>query len=628
MTLPESIPASPHTDTAADTPRRALILYASQTGTSEDLSADLSDALERLHVSVSLHSFASFLPQFSTLPAHDLVFFLVSTTGQGALPDSAIPLWRRLCRKKLPGDWLANVQFGMFALGDSTYPKFCWAGRMVGRRLLQLGASECVQRVEGDANSEEGVDGAFSRWVKTVQETVRGRYSLPEGLEELLPDTLLPPKWVLEFDDHNGVESVLENEFDKMSLTRNPHVPYPGSILTKITKIDRVTAEDHWQDVRHLTFELPEPAHWDPGDILSLSPQNPSEDVDMFISLQHWEDIADRPLSIKPSSGFSPDELPPCPVPFPVRPLTLRTLLTYHLDINCVPSRRFFSLASHLTDDEMQKERLQEFTDPMWIEELWDYTTRPRRTLLEVLQEFGRISIPLDRVLELVPRLRPRQFSITNSPPHGEAGREMELLIAIVKYKTVLKKQREGVCSRWIAKLKPGDEIAVTLTKGSLGVPSEALDRPVVMVAPGTGVAPMRALIQRRHPSNVDLGTLSGDLLFFGCRNRKKDYFFAEEWEELERMGKLKVFPAFSRDQKGKVYVQTKIREHAEEVWDAIGRKEGIVVICGSSGRMPQAVREALMEVFQEKGEMGREEAKEYLKAMERSSRYLQETWS
>lgn len=208
----------------------------------------------------------------------------------------------------------------------------------------------------------------------------------------------------------------------------------------------------------------------------------------------------------------------------------------------------------------------------------------------------------------------------------------MELLIAIVKYKTVIKRIRQGVATRYIASFTPHQQITVTLSRGGLGVTKKEMDRPVVMIGPGTGVAPMRALIQQRmlwrdedSPPQFIAGK---DLLFFGCRNAESDYFFQDEWKDLMDKGvPLEVFTAFSRDQRQKVYVQDLVRQQSALVHDAIVNKSGIIYICGSSGKMPQAVREALIEGFQEHGQMGREDAEAYLVALEKSGRYRQETW-
>jgi sulfite reductase alpha subunit-like flavoprotein len=142
-----------------------------------------------------------------------------------------------------------------------------------------------------------------------------------------------------------------------------------------------------------------------------------------------------------------------------------------------------------------------------------------------------------------------------------EKKTKIELLIAIVKYKTVIKRIRQGVATRYIASLTPGQKITVTLSRGGLGVGKYELDRPVVMVGPGTGVAPMRSLIYQRiqwREEHIKLqnghaqedGEISKDLLFFGCRNAESDYFFKDEWAQLQSSGvPLEVFAAFSRDQ-------------------------------------------------------------------------------
>jgi len=605
--------------------RRVLILYASQTGTAEDLSLQLSATLERHRFTVTTLPCDALTP-FSSLAAHDLVFLLISTTGQGEVPDNAKTFWRNLLRKKIPPGWLGGVNFGVFCLGDSTYPKFCWAGRKVGRRLLQLGANEVVGRGEGDGSGDEGIEGAFGYWVDEVRNVLRSRWPLLGGLQEIPEDVVLPSKWVLTFaDPGEGAAAVGEEAVDGVEIMQNLHAPRPGSVLATVKMNERITPKDHWQDVRHFTFALPKSVDWEPGDTVSVSPKNFPEDVDLFLQLQNWTFIADRPLKLTPAAHMLPDEIPPCPISTPISPLTLRTLLIHHLDITAIPRRSFFSLAAALTTDETHKERLAEFAEPQWVEELWDYTTRPRRSLLEVLQEFNTVRIGLDRLLELVPRLRERQFSIASSSLVSNTT--VDLLVAIVKYRTIIKKTRQGVCTRWLASLVP-EESSVNLLfqKGSLALRTQDLQKPVVMVGPGTGVAPMRALLWHRVVlAEEEKG--GENLLFFGCRNREKDNFFSSEWEQLENQGVLQRFTAFSRDQKAKRYVQAVIREQGKVVWEALGRREGTVFVCGSSGRMPQAVREALVEVFGKWGCMGREDAKVYLEGMEKIGRYKQETW-
>ncbi|KAA8900487.1 hypothetical protein FN846DRAFT_899758 [Sphaerosporella brunnea] len=598
-------------------PRRALILYATQTGTAEDLSFQLSATLERHRFLVTLLACDDFA--VASLPAQDLVFLVVSTTGQGEIPDNAKHFWRGLLRKKLPPAWLAGVRFGVFCLGDSTYPKFCWAGRKVGRRLLQLGATEVVRRGEGDQSGEEGIDGAFAYWVEEVRGVLRELWPLPQGVVEIPDVEVLPAKWVLEFAPEEEQQQEVKDGWEVM---RTLHAPCADSVLATVAGNNRITPEDHWQDVRHLRFSLPTAVAWEPGATVSIAPKNFPEDVELFLDLQGWSSIADRPLRLLPSPLLPPGEHPPCLIPSTVAPLTLRTLLTHHLDITAIPRRSFFALAAHLTSDETHRQRLLEFADPIWVEELWDYTTRPRRSLLEVLQEFNTIRIPLSRLIELIPRMRSRQFSIASAA--ATDPQQLDLLVAIVNYKTVIKKTRRGVCTRFLASLRPGeDKVALCFHRGALALQESDLRKPVVLIAPGTGLAPMRALLQHR----LAYGANGGNILIFGARNKEKDFFFAHEWAALQSCGQLKLFTAFSRDQKAKRYVQTVIREQAQDVWKALGEEEGIVFVCGSSGRMPSAVREALVEVFKKCGGMEYSQAELFLEQMEKGGRYKQETW-
>ena len=158
-----------------------------------------------------------------------------------------------------------------------------------------------------------------------------------------------------------------------------------------------------------------------------------------------------------------------------------------------------------------QHDRLLEFTNPEFIDELFDYTTRPRRSILEVLQEFDTVKLPLSHLLDVIPMMRGRQFSIASGgslkrpvhPDKSAEGTRFELLIAIVKYRTVIKRIRQGVCTRYIASLQPGQEINVKLQKGGLGINDNEAVKPVIMVGPGTGVAPMRSLIYERQAANA-----------------------------------------------------------------------------------------------------------------------------
>lgn len=409
----------------------------------------------------------------------------------------------------------------------------------------------------------------------------------------------------------------------------------------------RITPDDHWQDVRHIVFRGQKPANYEPGDVIVVFPKNQEGDVDDLINSMQWAEVADKLVRFAP--GRSRKESNPNPLaPIFQRPasgqqnMTFRTLLIDHLDLTAIPRRSFFSKIAQFSQDQTQRARLLEFAQLEFLDELYDYTSRPRRSILEVLQEFDSVKIPWQWAANVLPELRGRHFSIASGGQlkYGSGGEaRFELLVAIVRYQTVIQKIREGVCTRYLSSLPVGTDLRVLLQKGSLGMVRKEASRPIVMVGPGTGVAPMRSLIWERlslrqnHPqangNNLPGGArgVGESVLFFGCRKRNSDFFFGDEWAELKSNMSLQVFVAFSREQKEKVYVQDVIKQRSELVFRLLHKDQGTVYVCGSSGKMPQGVRASLVEVFKQKGDMDQRAAEGYLQEMEKQGRYKQETW-
>ncbi|KAH7067787.1 NADPH dependent diflavin oxidoreductase-like protein 1 [Paraphoma chrysanthemicola] len=635
--------------------RRALVVYGSETGNAQDVAEEMGRLAVRLRFDTEVAELNAI--SLKQLLQHDVVLIAIATSGQGDLPPNSQTFWRALRSARLRPGCLQQVKFASFGLGDTSYPKFNWAHRKLYNRLIQLGAQPICDRGECDDQQPEGVDGSFIPWSFTLRQRLLEQYPIPEGVEPIPDDVLLDPNWILDFADttspsSNGTSSsITPSDIDAPPPTL---LPIPNSIPATLNSNTRVTPPTHWQDVRHLKFSLPGIHPYAPGDTLTIYPRNFSSDVSAFLSLMNWTSIADRPLHFVPSSPSVPSTSPlPIRHLCPSSSITLRQILTDHLDIMSIPRRSFFAHLAHYTSDPFQKDRLIEFTNPEYIDELYDYTTRPRRSILEVLQEFETVTVPWQNVCALVPVMRGRLFSIasacntptslpsspTTTPPGTNGAEEVaskttdvELLVAIVKYKTVIKRIRQGVCTRYISALEPGQKLSVTLQKGGLGVTQKEMDRPVVMIGPGTGVAPMRSLIYQRMQWRQERGSSEEDkvkdVLFFGCRNADADYFFKHEWTHLVQSGvPLDVFAAFSRDQRQKVYVQDLVRQQSALIHNALAKRNGIVYICGSSGKMPQAIREALIETFVKEGAMEREAAEGYLAAMEKGGRYKQETW-
>jgi len=459
--------------------------------------------------------------------------------------------------------------------------RFNWAHKKLHNRLLQLGAVPFYERGESDEQHPEGIDGTFLPWSLGLRQRLIDLFPLPDGQSVIADGVPLEPRWILDLvtDAKESAETVVPpsptttapREASSESLPPDDLLEIANGVTATVESNTRLTPTKHWQDVRHLTLRLDDTRTYVPGDVLAIYPKNFPSDIDHFLDVMNWTSIADKPIRFVPNtlrsphaSGNSLHQHPP-PVRFSSldHAFSLRELLTNHLDIMSIPRRSLFAQLLHYTDDEFQRERLQEFTNPEYIDELFDYTTRPRRSILEVLDEFTSVKIPWQKVFSVIPLMRARQFSIASGGclkadascrSAGETPTKVELLIAIVKYRTVIKRIRQGVATRYIASLRKGQQITVTLAKGGLGFKTEDVRKPVIMVGPGTGVAPMRSLIYERIAAREKLGLplaagKEDDVLFYGCRNREADYFFESEWMKLAAQTGLIVFPAFSRDQ-------------------------------------------------------------------------------
>lgn len=214
------------------------------------------------------------------------------------------------------------------------------------------------------------------------------------------------------------------------------------------------------------------------------------------------------------------------PVPeFLRRPIPLRTIAKQLWDLNAVPRSRAFKLLAINCEDEMEQEKLLELASPQGQDELFSYAHRPKRTLLEVLCDFHKSTskLTLQILFELFEFIKTRSFSIASCPEHGK----LDLLVAVVEYKTMISTPRKGLCSNWLKSLKCGDQIRAVIKPGTFRIPND-LTTPVVMVGPGTGLAPFRSLLLKRayqskkSPDALAVG--APYTLFFGCRGEQMDF--------------------------------------------------------------------------------------------------------
>lgn len=226
---------------------------------------------------------------------------------------------------------------------------------------------------------------------------------------------------------------------------------------------------------------------------------------------------------------------------------SLRCLATQYWDLSAIPRPRTFALLAMNCKNELEKEKLEEFATAQDQDALFKYANRPRRTTLEVLRDFphATAALQLETLLELFSVIRPRSFSIASSIKSGR----LELLVAVVEYKTILSEPRLGLCSNWLKGLEPGTVVYAWLKKGTMRLP-EPRNVPLVMVGPGTGLAPFRSILQEKQLTGQ--GSSVKDVLIFGCRNESNDFHCKEDLQKWHNQLSIHLITAFSRDQEEK----------------------------------------------------------------------------
>lgn len=467
-------------------------------------------------------------------------------------------------RKILTPGSLSGLNSVVIGLGDSSYAKYNYVGKKLFKRLKQLGAHLLLDLCLGDDQHDYGYWGAVDPFLGQLWDQLTTRFQLPRFT--FAPDFVPPASFtLLPIDGPAGDEAT--------------PVPNKAETVSVVSNV-RVTPDHHFQETRLIKLSAGELRH-SVGDVIAIHPENGEEEVDDMLSLMGLDGsqrvritTSSQSSGLFSHSGLSGD-------------WELRQLIREKLDLHVVPKRSFFDLFWRFSDHEVEKEKLKEFATPEGQEELFEYCLKPKRTLIEVLRDFPHTTarIPLHHLPDLIPGIKAREFSIASSAKAVPG--EIHILVVVVKFQTRLKEPRTGFCSNFLSRSRESDVIRASIRRGTFTIPPE---KPLIMIGPGSGVAPFRGIIQDREVDGI-----KQSILFFGCRNRDADFYFEHEWKTLTEKGSLMLFTAFSRDQIQKVYVQHKMEEQKDLLFEWLDRRDAVVLIAGSSNQMPTAVREQLV---------------------------------
>ncbi|CAI7993043.1 NADPH--cytochrome P450 reductase [Geodia barretti] len=546
-----------------------------------------------------------------------LAVFCVATYGEGDPTDNAQELY----------DWLKNgdvdlssLNYTVFALGNKTYEHYNAMGRFVDQRLEELGATRVFQRGEGDddANIEED----FVTWSEALWPAVCQRFGVDSAL-----DTSNVREYAITVHSDLSPERVFTGEPLRLGSFANQKPPFNSKnpFLAPI----RVIRELHKGGERscmHVELDIAgSRLNYVAGDHLALFPSNDPRLVDRVGEL----------LGVDLDTVFSltsTDEAATKKTPFPC-PTTYRTALSYYVDITSPPRTNVLKELAEYATDPKDKEFLLKITSSSddGKHQYREWVLEDRRTLVAVLEDLPSSQTssgppggaPASTPGQILLHLLLTQDEPDVSPRHA----------VLIDYTTRTGRRNMGVATGWLKrhqqKVQNGEVVLapISIRHSSLRLPYHS-SKPVIMVGPGTGLAPFRGFIQDRAAAKQSGKELGETVLFFGCRHRAEDYIYEEELEGYRDNGVLSGLQvAFSRDQADKVYVQHLLRESGAAVWELL-EKQGYFYICGDARHMARDVMGALLELIQDNGHMDSQAASEYVKKLQKRNRFLQDVWS
>jgi sulfite reductase (NADPH) flavoprotein alpha-component len=484
---------------------------------------------------------------------------IVSTYGEGDPPDSALPLWELLESRKAPS--LAGKSFSVLALGDSSYQKFCETGKRFDAKLEALGASRLHARVDCDIDFEASA----GVWIDHVVGKVSAAAGTVATAMSLAPTA-------------------------SVSSAHTRRNPFAAELLVN----QRLTTRFSSKDVRHLELSLSgSNMRYEPGDSIGIVPRNPCARADALLEALPFD--------------------PETPVAADSKTLSFRDFLIERADIGLVDSALLKSYAeaigsAWLAASPANGEAVRAADPPA-----------QRRSWRDLVREHPPTGLDCATFAALLRPLAPRLYSIASSL--AATPDEAHLTVSITAFDTPTGKQL-GLVSGMLAATEEGATLPVYLQRNA-GFRLPEPDRPIIMIGPGTGVAPFRAFVAEREA----IGARGRNWLFFGERSFEHDFLYQTEWLGWRKSGLLtRMDVAFSRDQAQKIYVQHRLLERGAEIWSWL-QDGAYVYVCGDASSMASDVHAALLEIVARHGGHSHEAAAEYVQQLQRNRRYQRDVY-
>lgn len=569
----------------------ALVLYGSNLGSTEDFARSLAREAEQNGFDATLAPLDDYAGK---LPKSGAVLIACSSYN-GSPPDNAAGFMDWLNGAEAGA--LDGVRFAVFGAGHSDWAStFQATPREIDVAMERLGATRICARGEGDAKDD--IDEQFTEWSASAWPEVAEALGLEIDLSAV---DMAPPLYDVEvLPDQRITPLIVESG------------AMPAAIVTN-RELQTPPADGPARSTRHIEVALPESMAYRTGDHLAVVPRNGQGLVDRVE--RRFGFGADTQIKLSSTS----QEHSQLPVG---TPLSVRHILTNLLELQDVASRKDVQALAHYTDCPHSKPQLEALAGDGYKSDI----LQKRVSVLDLLERFPACEMPFGAFLERLPMLNQRYYSISSAPSGDNTL--CSVTVGVVDEPALSGEgQFKGVCSTYLAAQPEGAQIYVTVkeTKDAFHLPDDP-KTPVIMIGPGTGIAPFRGFLQERAALKASGTEIGPAMLFFGCRHPDQDYLYRDELEAFDAEGIAEVKTAFSRREKTKTYVQDVLRAERDAVWQMV--QDGAhIYVCGDGGRMEPDVRRALTLLYAEEMDSSAAAADAWLEQMIADGRYALDVW-